>query len=381
MNISKLLTYSYIFFLSTFLIACSEKTITAEVEQPYHLLAQVIDVKPQESYAIERAYTGQVSIRDVSKLGFEFNGLINNVFVDNGDHVTQGQVLAEQSTELLTIKMQELQAQIEQVNAKLSLNTHNLKRITKLEKKGYSSQQALDNLTAEKEALIANLQGLKANVNSLKYQLEHTKIIAPFDGVIDARNATQGEVVAAGMPVLQLIQQGDKQVTFGLPAKLADSIRLNQVLSVTINNKDHSAKVIAIGKQVNPANRTIEVRLALDLDKAVDVFNGQLAQVLIPQKINRQGTWIPISALTDGIRGQWNIYTVNNIEQNLYKVAVKTVKVLQTNKEYAYIELTENTPLKIISEGVHRFVGGQTVRIGTNQSSKPATPANQGEQS
>ena len=376
MNISTLLRYSCIIFFSMLLIACSEKTITAEVEQPYHLLAQTIKVTPQNKYTVERVYTGQISIRSISKLGFEFSGLVSEVFVDNGDRVTQGQVLAQQSIELLSIKKQELLAQKRQIHAKLKLNQHNLKRITKLEKKGYSSQQALDNLTSEQEALNANLQGINASLNSIKYQLEHSKIIAPFAGVIEARKVTKGEVVSAGMPVFQLIQQGDQQITFGLPAKLTKMVKLNQTVTVAINQTKYQAQVIAIGDQVNPVNRTIELRLALN--KRIQAHNGQLVQVFIPQTVNSQGAWIPISALTDGVRGQWNIYTVNEVEDKLYQIAVKTVKVLHTNKTHAYIAFTDNTPLHIISAGVHRFVNGQKVRINANQ--KP-TSENQGKQS
>ncbi len=376
MNISTLLRYSCIIFFSMLLIACSEKTITAEVEQPYHLLAQTIKVTPQNKYTVERVYTGQISIRSISKLGFEFSGLVSEVFVDNGDRVTQGQVLAQQSIELLSIKKQELLAQKRQIHAKLKLNQHNLKRITKLEKKGYSSQQALDNLTSEQEALNANLQGINASLNSIKYQLEHSKIIAPFAGVIEARKVTKGEVVSAGMPVFQLIQQGDQQITFGLPAKLTKMVKLNQTVTVAINQTKYQAQVIAIGDQVNPVNRTIELRLALN--KSIQAHNGQLVQVFIPQTVNSQGAWIPISALTDGVRGQWNIYTVNEVEDKLYQIAVKTVKVLHTNKTHAYIAFTDNTPLHIISAGVHRFVNGQKVRINANQ--KP-TSENQGKQS
>ncbi len=368
MKFIKPFIYSVSIITLSLLSACSEKTESAQVDTPYYHVAKIIQLKEESFYTVNRAYTGQISTRQVSKLGFEFSGIVNQVFVDNGDRIIQGQILAQQSIELLTIKAKELTSQIKQNQAQIALNKINLKRVTKLESKGFSSQQQLDELKTEKKVLLASLQGLKASFSAIKYQISHSKLIAPFDGIIDKRVMAKGEVISAGAPVFQLIKQGQKQITVGVPAKLAASLTLGKVFDVAIAEQHAPAKLIAIGDQVSLKNRTVELRLGLPANIAS--FNGQIAKITIPEKIKQIGTWLPITALTDGIRGQWNIFTVKPQANNLYQINTMTVQVLYTNQEQAFVTIAGDKFPQIIAEGVHRYVSGQHIRKATTLISK-----------
>ena len=103
-----------------------------------HQSAALITISPEQSYTIERDYLGQVTAKQNTSLSFEYTGKVSEIFVDSGDIVNKGQLLAQQETQLLGYKTSELQAQIAQSNAQITLNKANLDRIKTLINDGYS---------------------------------------------------------------------------------------------------------------------------------------------------------------------------------------------------------------------------------------------------
>ena len=94
-------------------------------------------------------------------------------------------------------------------------------------------------------------------------------------------------------------------------------------------------------------------------------------KISIEEQINQQGFWIPTSALTDGIRGQWNIFKVaKSLEKMTYKISKHTVNVLYTNDKSAFISGLSNGEQQIIASGLQRLVNGQMVRDANAHESK-----------
>ncbi len=139
-------------------------------------------------------------------------------------------------------------------------------------------------------------------------------------------------------------------------------------------NKQVPITLLSIGHQVDTSNRTVELRFAFDNDESF--FSDQMATITINQTAQVQGFWVPLSALIDGIRGQWNIYIVQPNEQNTYTIDTMTVNVLYANRQYAYIQGLPLENHAIITQGVHRFSPGQHIRIAEPESTEvPATSA------
>ena len=152
---AKIITSVVSFLLTlTLLSACSKPAEVAKEENSYHHSANIQTVSPSMTYDITREYIGKVVSKQLTSLSFEYAGKVSKIYVDSGDSVSEGQILAEFDTELLTIKRQEIQATIEQLHAQAELNRLNLSRINKLSTKGYSSRQALDELETEKKVVV-----------------------------------------------------------------------------------------------------------------------------------------------------------------------------------------------------------------------------------
>ncbi|MGB0938545.1 MAG: efflux RND transporter periplasmic adaptor subunit, partial [Colwellia sp.] len=293
------------------LSACSEPHSTDKpgVNTPnikFKQSAKLIKIQPSESYIVDRTYLGQIKSKQDAKLSFEYAGTINNVLADVGDVVQKNQILATQNTEVLTFKEKELQARLNQTQAQIKLNLANLERIQSLTKDGYSSQQRLDELNAENEVLTASVLGLRAQIEALNYQISKTTLTAPFDGVITKKLLSTGEHTSPSRAVFQIIKQSDREITLGVPAALAASLQKGSLLTVEINNAEHQGKILSVSQHINSINRTVQLRLKLT--SKVNSFDGQLVKVHINKVVKAHGYWLPLTALTDGVRGQWQVF-------------------------------------------------------------------------
>ena len=363
---SKLLSSLLIAVLS--LSACSKNTEDKTDTTTFYQSASTKTIIPQQGYTITRHYLGQLKAKQHTNLSFEYAGKVNQLLVDNGDVVKKDQLLAEQDTQLLKYKTTELQAQISQAKAQVVLNQSNLKRIKTLINDGYSSQQRLDELNAENQILNAQINGLNAQIKTLNYQKEKANLTAPFDGVITKRLISTGEVISPSTPAFQLIEQSNSEVSVGVPDKLAMTLSVGDIFDLEVVNDSHAkyqARLISIGKQIDSLNRTVQLRLKL-VDKTNNnlQLNGQLVRVKIAEQINKPGFWLPLPAITDGVRGQWQIFIAKPIttEKDNFTLETTTVNVLHTNQHSVYVTGLSLTPHKIVSQGVHRYVGGQVIK-------------------
>ena len=160
------------------------------------LSLEILEVKMMDSYKITREFPGKLLPAQQSNLAFEIPGKINVINVDIGDAVKKGQILAE-------LDNREATAQLRQAKAKYDLALQILNRYKDLRSEGHISIQDLDN--ANSEEIIA-----KSQFEFYKVKLEQTKLIAPFDGVIQNRYLDTGSVINGGIPIVEIL--GSKNV-------------------------------------------------------------------------------------------------------------------------------------------------------------------------
>ncbi len=342
------------------LSACSQKETKGNSTKPYIHSAQLITISPSESYVIKREYIGKIATKQYANISFEYRGKIDNVFVDDGDIVKKGQILAQQDTELLSIQLAQLKARIEQKKAQQELNTANLTRINTLDSQGYSAKKNLDELNAQQKIYRAQLQELQASQQALNYQISKAQLLAPFDAVVGQRMLSQGEYINAGVTTFRLIEQEHTEITLGVPRKIAKDLTIGQIFPVTIGNKNSQAKLIAIGQQLDAINRTVQLRLTLI--EQIKNFNGDLARITINKNIAQSGYWLPLNAITDGVRGQWNIYLAQNNTSEQYQLASTTIQLLHTTENHVFIKGLPKGKHIILADGLHRYVPGQIVK-------------------
>ncbi len=167
-------------------------------------------VTPQQGSApIALAANGSLAAWQEASIGAEAGGQrLVEVRASVGDRVKKGQVLAVFATESLDAAAAQARASVAEAEAAAAEAAANAERARVLQPSGaMSASQINQYLTAEKTAQ-ARVQAARANYESQAVRLSQSRVLAPDDGIISARNATVGAVVGNGTELFRLIRQG-----------------------------------------------------------------------------------------------------------------------------------------------------------------------------
>ncbi len=196
-------------------------------------------------------FQGTVQAADVTKISAEIPGRITELYVENGDRVKKGQLLAKLDIESLQKKLEELEKSYE-------LAADVFERQKRLWKKNIGSE--IQFLSAKN-----NKERLEKGIESLKVQLKKSNIYAPSSGIIDNKMAEQGEMTAPGAPLMLLLNTNTVKIISELPENYLRSVNINQKLDIEIPALDikTSGKISKIGNVINAINRTFTVEISI----------------------------------------------------------------------------------------------------------------------
>lgn len=143
---------------------------------------------------------GNIEIRTVD-LSFQVSGIIENVFVEEGDYVKKGDLLATLIDKDYKANYKKALYQKESSKAQAREDEDKYKRNLPLCKDGTLSKQDCDTLLNKKNLSSATYNQNEANVEFQKNQLEYTVMVAPQDGIITTRSQEIGARVQANQIV------------------------------------------------------------------------------------------------------------------------------------------------------------------------------------
>jgi len=239
----------------------------------------------------------------------EIQGRLQELFVREGDTVTNGELLAviqpqEQQANLAFYASSERQstAGLAQAQADLENARLNFERIQGLYSNHVESVQAFDQARTAYESARARVQSLDQQIRAAgaqkekaAVQLGYTKIFSPDHGIVDTRVALPGEVVKPGQAIVTLINPDDLWVRADVEETYIDRIHLGDKLEVKLPSGATRAGTVfyrsvdadyATQRDVSRTKRdikTFEIRLRCDnADRALAV--GMTAYVTLPLK-------------------------------------------------------------------------------------------------
>lgn len=342
------------------LLAGCARDPAAETGVPVVQPVALVSVVHQEQMAIEREFAGLVTAAQSSELGFELGGKVAQLLVDEGQTVDLGQPLARLDTRLLEAQRSELQGRLAELQAGITLNQVSTRRVAELEDRGFASQQSSDELDAEGDSLQARSRQVQAELRANQTRLEQSRLVAPYAGVVSRRFVDQGAVVAAGTPVIRLLQSAGLEARVGVPVSLAGTLVVGEPARLRIGGQELGGTILAMGNDLNPSTQTLPVRVAIaDQTTAVP---GDQAYLLLQQQIDSAGFWVPMESLTDGLRGLWNVYVAipGDTSESLL-IEARDVRVLHAELDRAFVAGALGDGEQVVAAGVHRLVPGQRV--------------------
>ena len=242
------------------------------------------------------------------------SGYVKTRYVDIGDHVRQGQLLAviddpQTAQALMQAKatLAQLKAQLAQAQANAQLSNVTNERWQGLVKQGVVSKQDADQRYAQAGADVAtvaaaqaNIAAGEANVRNLAEQESFSRVTAPFAGVILSRSIDTGSLISSGSQsgVTQMFtigQSGTVRVFASVPQASAGGLFAGHVAKVTFRElpgQVYTGTVARTSQSLDPGTRTLLTEVDLKNDGRIlpgmyataifDLPRGTVAPVLLP---------------------------------------------------------------------------------------------------
>ncbi len=313
----------------------------------------VTPIELHNNYQIARRFVGQVEPQKTVSISFELSGQLDQILVDEGDQITEGQQIAALDTQLLDADRVRLEASKSALEAQLRFAEQTVERQSQLSDRGFASQSGLDEALSRSDELRARIAEVQAALTSNTIQAEKSIVYAPFTGRITDRPVDGGESLSPGQTVVEIVQDGTPQLRIGVPLDVTATI-LSQA-EVEIGGLIYDASLITLRPDVDPVTRTRTALLQVKTDDALAF--GQTARLILTDRVEATGLWVPTTTLKEGARGQWTLLTVD--VENIVRQA--SVQVLHTDGDQVFVRGVFPDGARLITSGPQRVTPGQRV--------------------
>jgi RND family efflux transporter MFP subunit len=302
---------------------------------------------------------GNVTTKNLLVITPEYNGILTNVYVKEGQKVSKGQILAR-------IDDGGLGQQLSQLKIQSDLAKTTFERQKRLwdQKIGSEIQFLQAKSTYESQA---------AAVNQLNQQIAKTTVRAPFSGTIDDVITEQGSVVAAGQSqLMRIINLDDMYIETEVPERYVADVTTGKKVQVEfpVLGKTIETKVRQASDFINPANRTFKVEIAIP-NKEKSIKPNLTARLKINDYTSEKALLVPQSIISENAEGEQYVYVVR--DKNADGEGVANRIIIKTGKTQGdVIEVLEGIEdgAEIIQEGARSVRNGQTVKVLTIESDK-----------
>jgi RND family efflux transporter MFP subunit len=206
------------------------------------------------------------------------NGYLKKWYFDIGSHVRQGQLLAEIETPEVDQQLNQSRAELERIQANEQLAGVTSTRWQALLAKHAVSQQEADQARSNFIAAQAAVDASRANVRRLEQLQNYERIVAPFDGVITARNTDIGDLIDAGAgssnprALFQLAAMNKLRVYVAVPEVDSDAIHDGDSAFLTEDSNPDlkvPGRIVRNSDAIDHTTRTLNVEVDIDNTKNV----------------------------------------------------------------------------------------------------------------
>ena len=354
-------SHSVVWLLAAALIACSPPPKPQEPIRAVKLLTA-----GQTSLSANASYAGEVRARVESRLGFRVGGKLVARHVELGQKVKAGQLLAEMDAQDYRLSVDAARAQVNAALTNRDLAAADFKRYKELRDKGFISGAELERRESGLKAAQAQLDQAQAQLTAQGNQLGYSKLFADKAGVVTGVDAEVGQVLSAGMPVLRVAQEGQRDAVFAVPEDQVGQLQTGQALKVKFWGQEalQDATVHEIAASADPVTRTFSVRAALKDSRAA---LGSTLTVLLNSSLQTQAINLPTTAIRQE-GGQTSVWVYDPATMTVRSQAVE-VATIQGNE--VMVKSGLQVGQQVVAAGVHVLSPGQKVAVYQMPGAKP----------
>lgn len=336
-----------IFLISFFLVfyVCCKSKVKDELKE------NAIPVKIASVYEKEVTIpihtSGMLSPKFNMKLSFKTGGIIEKIYVDEGQSVKKGCMLAR-------LDLSEINAIFKKAENGYLKSERDLKRIKNLYNDRAATLEQLQNVkTAFKVA--------ESSLNIARFNLKHSRIVAPSNGKILRQLVEINEMIGAGMPVF-LFGSTEEQWVIKAGVSEKDIIRIKKDDPADIKfdaypNKLFSAKVSEVSEALDQISGTYEIELEI-ADNGLKLVSGFYAKVDIYPSEKNVYKLIPFDALIEGEGNNGFVFTIKDKRAEKVKI-----KIEHLFKDKIAVQAGLEHVTDVVISGAPYLIDGCLVRI------------------
>ncbi len=259
-----------------------------------HPLKVKVETVTSDKEPIKLTLPGTTDAIRVTPIWARTNGYIKDFYVDIGDHVEKGQLLAEISTPEIESELKKAENDLDNALARLeiakitSMRWQNLYQIDSQT----VSPQDVEERNYSYQAELASFSAASANVERVENILNFNKLNAPFKGIITERNIDIGTLITAGsqnnlQQIYQIAKTDIIRIFVGVPQTYYRLIKIGEEVDVLIREfpeKVFKGVIARTSQALDPIARTLltEIHVENSSGLLVTGLYANVAFILIP---------------------------------------------------------------------------------------------------
>jgi len=244
-------------FLSFSLIGCGKSSDSTTNAINISVITPII-----KNVEITQQVVGSLDTIEAPIVAAEAAGRVLEILADEGQPVTENQVLAKIDPIPLQLGLQAAQADQDRLQALTTNQTLTVGRYQELLKLKSVSQSMADEANAQLKSLQSQLLAAQVNVESHKVQLSKADVRAPVAGYVQKKMISVGDFANIGTPTFKLVTLNKLRAYFSFPETIADQLRIGERVILTspvTPNVKVTASVTEIIPMLTASNRAINV--------------------------------------------------------------------------------------------------------------------------
>ncbi len=280
--------------------------------QPSATLPPLASVRVQfERAPVKWRFDGIVQAVNRATLTAQTAGRVAAIYHHVGDPVPAGTLLMRLHATIQQAGLGQARAALRAAQARATEAQKRYRRIRAMYDQQVVPKADLDQVTAARDAALADLNSARAAVASATEGVDYTEIRAPYSGVVTRRLVQVGEAVAPGTPLLGIASLKSLRVVASIPESLANTVRAVGRAAIEVHGQSVNAVHVTVFPEASPQSNTFRVHLALPetlrglspgMVVRVAFDTGERAQLLVPQRsiVHRSSVTAVYLVETDG---------------------------------------------------------------------------------
>lgn len=243
------------------------------------------------------AITGTLVADREARIRAEVSGAVLQTYVDAGQRVSQGTVLARIDDAVLQDAALSARSMVTQATVSADQAARELGRAKTLVAAGAIAERDVEAAERANVSAQAQLADAKSRLSTVEKNVRNATVRAPFAGVIAEKSVSPGDVVSPGAALFTVIDPSSLRVAASVPTTAIADVRVGSPVIFTVNGSDRElhGKVTRVSPTVDPITRQVSLQASLPNDK-----NALVAGLFVEGRVasdSSTGILVPTTAV------------------------------------------------------------------------------------